>query len=78
MRKCIVTEPSSFQELMYNPAWVDSMVEEYDSIIRIFFWEVVPRLADKSVVSYRWIYKVKKAIDGSVEKHKAIFFSRGF
>ena len=33
---------------------------------------------DKSVVGSRWIYKVKQAIDGSVEKYKAIFVARGF
>eukprot|EP00253_Pinus_taeda_P028722 PITA_28722 len=54
------------------------MVEEYDSIIKNSVWEVVPRPADKSVVSSRWIYKVKQATDGNVEKHKAKFVARGF
>eukprot|EP00253_Pinus_taeda_P031951 PITA_31951 len=30
------------------------------------------------MVSSRWIYKVKQAADGSVEKHKAIFVAIGF
>eukprot|EP00253_Pinus_taeda_P010164 PITA_10164 len=54
------------------------MVEEYDSIVRNSVWDVVPRLEDKSVVRSCWIYKVKQVVDGSVEKHKAIFVSRGF
>ncbi len=29
-------------------------------------------------MSSHWLYKVKKAADGSVEKHKAIFVARGF
>ena len=28
-------------------------------------------------MSYHWFYKVKQAVDGSVEKHKARFVSRG-
>ena len=32
----------------------------------------------KSVVGSRWIYKVKQAADGSVEKYKASFVGRGF
>ena len=34
MSECIVTKPSSFEESMQKPTWVDAMVEEYDSIIR--------------------------------------------
>jgi hypothetical protein len=54
------------------------MVEEYDSIVKKSAWETVPRPVDKSVVGSRWIYKVKKAIDGSVEKYKARFVAWGF
>ena len=78
MRKCIVTDPSSFQEAAQEPTWVDAMVEEYDSIVRNSAWEIIPRLVDKSVVGSRWIYKVKKDVDGSVEKYKAIFVAWGF
>eukprot|EP00253_Pinus_taeda_P035309 PITA_35309 len=51
---------------------------EYDSIVRNCVWDVVPRPEDKSVVSSRWLYKVKQAANGSVEKHKASFVARGF
>ena len=78
MSKCIVTEPSSFEETVEDPAWVDAMVEEYDSIVRNNAWEIVPRLEGKSVVGSRWIYKVKQAADGSVEKYKARFVAQGF
>eukprot|EP00253_Pinus_taeda_P036006 PITA_36006 len=54
------------------------MVEEYDSIVQNSVWDVVPRPENKSVVSSHWIYKVKQAADGSVEKHKARFVARGF
>ena len=54
------------------------MVEDYDSIVRNSVWDVVFETENKSVVSYRWIYKVKQAVDGNVEKHKAMFVARGF
>eukprot|EP00253_Pinus_taeda_P008573 PITA_08573 len=54
------------------------MVEEYDSIMRNNVWDVVPRLGDKSVVTSRWIYKVKQTTDGNIEKHKARFVVCGF
>ena len=54
------------------------MVEEYDSIVCNNVWDMVLRPENKLVVSSRWLYKVKKAVDGSVEKHKARFVAHGF
>ena len=78
MSKCIVTDPFYFEEAAQEPTWVDAMVEEYDSIVRNSAWEIVPRPVGKSVVGSRWMYKVKQAADGSVEKYKARFVARGF
>ena len=49
-RECVETEPSSFEEVVQYPIWVDAMVEEYDSIVRNSVWNVVPRVENKSVV----------------------------
>ena len=68
MSECIVTEPSSFEEAVQQPTWVDAMVENYDSIIRNSAWEVVPRPVGKLVVGSKWIYKANQVADGSVEK----------
>ena len=54
------------------------MVGEYDSTMWNEAWEVVPRPEGKSVVTSRWIYKVKYAAAGSIEKRKARFVARGF
>ena len=77
-REYVETEPCTFEEAVQQPIWVDAMVEEYDSIVRNSVWDVVLRPENKSVVSSHWLYKVKQAADGSVEKHKARFVARGF
>ena len=41
-------------------------------------WDIVPRPKNKSVVSSKWIFKIKHATDGSIEKHKARFIASGF
>ena len=58
--------------------WVDAMIEEYKSIMKNDVWEVVPRPTGKSVVTSRWLYKIKHVAYGSVEKYKASFLARGF
>jgi hypothetical protein len=54
------------------------MTEEYQSIIKNDVWEVVPRPKSKDVVSSKWLFKIKHAADGSIEKYKEIFVACGF
>ena len=50
------------------------MMKEYYNDV----WDIVPKPEGKSVVSSKWIYKIKHAADGSIEKYKARFVARGF
>jgi hypothetical protein len=54
------------------------MVEEYTSIMKNDVWDTVQRLEGKSVVSSKWLYKIKHVGDGSIEKFKARFVARRF
>jgi hypothetical protein len=58
--------------------WQDAMTKEYQSIMRNDMWDIVLGLEEKFVVTSKWIYKIKHAADGSVEKYKARFVARGF
>ena len=71
-------EPTCFEEVVQKKEWMDAMTEEYHSIIKNDVWEVVPRPKNKDVVSSKWIYKIKHAVDENIEKHKARFLARGF
>ena len=54
------------------------MIKEYKLIMKNDVWDVVPRPEGKSVVTSKWIYKIKNVVDGSIEKYKPRFVSRGF
>jgi hypothetical protein len=41
-------------------------------------WEIVPRPEGKFVVTSKWVYKINHAVDGSIDKYKARFVTRGF
>jgi hypothetical protein len=73
----IVSKPSTFDEVAKHKVWKDAMIEEYESILKNDVWEVVPRPQGKSIVTSKWIYKIKHAADGSVEKFKARFVACG-
>ena len=71
-------ELTSYEEAMQEKEWVEAMTEEYQSIMKHDVWDIVPKPEGKSVVSSKWIYKIKHAADGSIEKYKARFVARGF
>lgn len=65
MSDIIESEPTSFEEATKKQVWRE-------------VWEIVPRPEDKSVVSSKWIYKIKDVVDDNIEKYKARFVARGF
>ena len=71
-------EPSSYEEAAKRKEWKDSMIEEYQSIMKNDVLDVVPRPEGKSVVTSKWIYKIKHAAESSIEKYKARFVAHGF
>jgi hypothetical protein len=78
MTHIIDSEPTCHGEASGEQVWQDFMTEEYQSIIKNDVWDVVPRPEGKSVVTSKWIYKIKHVVDGSIEKYKARFVARGF
>ena len=55
----------------YKGKWKDAMIEEYQSIMNNDVWDVVPKLEGNSIITSKWIYKIKHAADGIIEKYKA-------
>ena len=78
MSTIVQSEPGSFEEAVKHQVWKDAMHEEYESIMKNDFWDVVPRPEDKAVVTSKWLYKIKHGSDGSAEKFKARFVAHGF
>ena len=71
-------EPSNYEEATERKEWKDAMIEEYQSIMKNDVWYVVPRPDGKSVVTCKWVYKIKHAADGSIQKYKERLVVRGF
>jgi hypothetical protein len=78
MPKLLDEEPTTFEKAVQKGQWKEAMVEEHQSIMKIEVWEIVPRLKEKSVVTSKWVYKIKHPADGSVDKYKARFMAIGF
>jgi hypothetical protein len=73
----IDAEHSSYVDATSVQVWRDAMVE-YKSIMENDLCEIIPRPKRKSMVDFRWLYKVKDKADGNVEKYKVQFIVSGF
>jgi hypothetical protein len=54
------------------------MMEENQSIMKNDVWKVASRLVGKSLVTSKWIYKIKHVAHGIIENYKVRFVDRGF
>jgi hypothetical protein len=41
-------------------------------------WEIVPRTEGNSIVTSKWVYKIKHAVDRSIDKYKARCVAKWF
>ena len=78
MRTMFQAKPSTFEEAVKEQVWKDSMSDEYESIMKNDVWDIVPSPKGKSVVTSKWLYKIKHGPNGSIGKYKVRFVVRGF
>jgi hypothetical protein len=58
--------------------WVSAMDEEIRALNENDVWELVERPAKKNVVSCKWVYKIKKGLQGEADRYRARLVARGF
>jgi histone deacetylase 1/2 len=54
------------------------MDEEFGALMQNKTWRLVPPHRGKNVIDCRWIYKVKRKSDGSIDRYKARLVAKGF
>jgi hypothetical protein len=54
------------------------MDDEFAALMKNKTWHLVPPTYGKNVIDCRWIYKVKRNADGSIDRYKARMVAKGF
>ncbi len=74
-------EPDTYSEAVESAdsqKWKEAMKSEYDSLIRNETWKLVSLPKDRKAIGNKWVYKIKRNADGSVERYKARLVCKGF
>lgn len=54
------------------------MKQEYIALINKETWSLVEKPTHKSIIDCKWVFRIKKNPDGSVEKYKARLVAKGY
>ena len=76
-----IDEPSNVHEAItgeYSSEWKNAMESEYNSLLENNTWDLVPPPENKNVIGSKWVYKVKRNADGSIERFKARLVAQGY
>jgi len=74
-------EPNSVTEALSRPErdeWLKSMKEELESMKTNKVWDLVDLPKERKAIGNKWILKVKRKSDGSIERHKARLVAKSF
>ncbi|XP_044477846.1 uncharacterized protein LOC123205096 [Mangifera indica] len=78
LSESVPKEPLSVYEALNHPSWFKTMEVEYEALVKNQTWELVPPTNAQRLVSYKWVYKTKLNVDGSVQKLKVRLVAKGF
>ncbi|OCB91304.1 hypothetical protein A7U60_g1471 [Sanghuangporus baumii] len=68
----------SAQDMQYINLWEKAAMEEFISLIENGTFEPVGLPPDRKLIRYRWVFKLKRKTDGSVDRYKARLVAKGF
>lgn len=74
-------DPITIEEAKHRtdwPEWKKAIESEYGSLLKSNTWTVCELPKGRSAISNKWVFKLKRKADGSVDKYKARLVARGF
>lgn len=71
-------EPTTYSQASKFPEWRTAMDLEFTALQRQGTWTLVPHQPHMNVVGCKWVFRIKRNPDGSVNKYKARLVAKGF
>ncbi|PKI76050.1 hypothetical protein CRG98_003600 [Punica granatum] len=71
-------EPTSYREAVRDRRWRIAMAKEIKALALNKNWMIEQLPHGKRPIDCKWVYKVKRRADGSIERYKARLVAKGF
>jgi hypothetical protein len=71
-------EPQNLNEAFGNKHWKEAMDLEYSALMKNKTWHLVPPRKGINIIDSKWVYKIKRKADGSLDRYKARLVAKGF
>ncbi|KAG7533498.1 Zinc finger CCHC-type [Arabidopsis thaliana x Arabidopsis arenosa] len=75
---CLNDEPRSYYEAKEIKEWVHACEDEINSIEKLKTWNLVDLPIGAKPIGLKWVFKLKRNSDGSINKHKARLVAKGY
>lgn len=75
---CINNELRSFVEVSMLKEWIDVCKDEIQFIEKNEVWILVDLSVGVKFIGFRWIFKIKRNFDGSINKYKVRLVVKGY
>jgi histone deacetylase 1/2 len=59
-------------------AVADPMEIEFDALIKNGTWQLIPPRSGINIIDSKWVFKVKRHANGTIERYKACLVAKGF
>lgn len=67
----LTQEPNTYNQAKPYAEWRNAMTKEIDALITNNTWTLVPRPSYKNIIGNKWLFRIKRKADGSIERYKA-------
>ena len=71
-------EPTTVSQALSSPQWRLAMNEEFEALMRNQTWNLVEPPPNVTPIGCKWVFRIKRHPDGSIQKYKARLVAKGF
>jgi histone deacetylase 1/2 len=71
-------EPTCVSQALKYPRWRKAMADEFTALVSHGTWRLVPHPSATNLIGCKWVFRIKRHPDGTVDRFKARLVAKGF